>query len=258
MQKRGEELLQEKLSWAETLKLVFRKQEWQASFQQAIDEQLHDSLKRQIANSIELLETDVKSVWQQLHESIQKNFASEMPPPPSPPGFSNERDELLKGIEGKLTERMTNEQIEAQMSRLFNETSTWLRLPAGVAAAGGVAAIAGAVLAQTLILEVAAVMAGVATIFGTAIAVAKRNQITTEFRSQMARKREEVLAPIEDHLRQAIAAFYEELAATFQPLQSFVTAQQKIYEPVLARLEQLNETFSKTARQLGDGASVAD
>lgn len=255
MQKRGEELLQEKLSWAETLKLVFHKKEWQASFQQTIDEQLHDSLKRQIANSIELLETDVKSVWQQLHESIQKSFALEMPPPPSPPGFSSERDELLKRIEGTLTERMSNEQIEAQMTRLFSETSAWLRLPAGVAAAGGVAAIVGAVLAQSLILNVAAVMAGVATLFGTAIAVAKRNQITAEFRSQMARKREEVLAPIEDHLRQAIALFYEELAATFQPLQGFVSAQEQIYEPVLARLEQLDEAFSNCAAQLGLGTS---
>ena len=180
-----------------------------------------------------------------------------MPAPPSPPGFSNEREELLKRIEGTLTERMSNEKIEEQMTRLFSETSSWLRLPAGVAAAGGIAAIVGAVLAQTLIWEVAAVMAGVATIFGTAIAVAKRNQITAEFRSQMARKREEVLAPIEDHLRKAIAIFYEELEATFQPLQTFVAAQEKIYDPVLARLKQLDENFAKVSSQLNTESSRA-
>jgi hypothetical protein len=74
------------------LQLIFRKQKWHTEFQESIDQQLRDTLKRQIANSIELLETDLKAVWQQLHESIQKTFATEVPAPPAPPDFINERD----------------------------------------------------------------------------------------------------------------------------------------------------------------------
>src|SRR5207302_2046149 len=62
-QKRTEELLLEKLSWGQTVSLIFHKQQWQSEFQQSIDSQLHDSLKRQIENSIELLEGDLKAVW---------------------------------------------------------------------------------------------------------------------------------------------------------------------------------------------------
>ncbi len=67
----------------------------------------------------------------------------------------------------------------------------------------------------------------------------------------MADKREEILSPVEDHLRHAIGLFYQELGATFQPLQAFCAAQRKIYEPVLTRLKQLDETFGKLGSQLG-------
>ena len=106
-QKKSEELLAERLSWGRTFQLMFRKQKWHTEFQESIDQQLRETLKRQIANSIELLETDLKTVWQQLHESIQKTFAAEVPAPPAPPDFINERDQLLKRIELTLMERMS-------------------------------------------------------------------------------------------------------------------------------------------------------
>lgn len=249
-QKRSEELLLERLSWGQTFKLIFRKQKWQSDFQESIDQQLHESLKRQIENSIELIEGDLKTVWQQLHESIQKSFASEMPAPPSPPDFINERDQLLKSLELALMEKMSNQKIERQMTALFHETATWLRVPAGIAAVGGAATIAAA-LAHMAIVDVTGTVAGVAALFGTAVAVAKRNKIITEFRAQMSRKREEVLAPIEDQLRHAIALFYQDLTATFQPLQAFCAAQRKIYEPILMRVKQLDEVFRQAATSLG-------
>jgi len=84
-QKKSEELLSERLSWGRTFQLIFRKQKWHTDFQESIDSQLRDTLKRQIANSIELLEVDLKAVWQQLHENIQRTFATEVPAPPAPP-----------------------------------------------------------------------------------------------------------------------------------------------------------------------------
>jgi hypothetical protein len=69
----------------------------------------------------------------------------------------------------------------------------------------------------------------------------------------MADKREEILSPVEDHLRHAIGLFYQELGGTFQPLQAFCAAQRKIYEPVLTRLKQLDDTFGKQASELGVG-----
>ncbi len=143
-QKKSEELLAERLSWGRTFQLIFRKQKWHTEFQESIDQQLRDTLKRQIANSIELLETDLKAVWQQLHESIQKTFAAEVPAPPAPPDFINERDQLLKRIELTLIERMSGRAIEEQMTRMFDDAAAWMRLPAGIAVAGGAATVAAA------------------------------------------------------------------------------------------------------------------
>jgi small GTP-binding protein len=249
-QKKSEELLAERLSWGRTLQLMFRKQKWHTEFQESIDQQLRDTLKRQIANSIELLETDLKAVWQQLHEGIQKTFATEVPAPPAPPDFINERDQLLKRIELTLIERMSGQAIEAQMTRMFDDAASWMRLPAGIAVVGGAATVA-AVLAHVAIIGITGSVAGVAALSGAAVAVVKRNRILAEFRKQMAEKREEILSPVEDHLRHAINLFYQELGGTFQPLQAFCAAQQKIYEPILTRLKQLDETFGRLASELG-------
>jgi small GTP-binding protein len=253
-QKKSEELLADRLSWGRTLQLVFRKQKWHTEFQESIDQQLRDTLKRQIANSIELLETDLKGVWQQLHESIQKTFAAEVPAPPAPPDFINERDQLLKRIELTLIERMSGRAIEDQMTRMFDDAAAWMRLPAGIAVAGGAATIAAA-LAHLAIIGITGSVAGIAVVSGAAVAVFKRNRILGEFRKQMADKREEILSPVEDHLRHAIGLFYQELGATFQPLQAFCAAQRKIYEPVLTRLKQLDDTFGKQASELGVGGA---
>ena len=249
-QKKSEELLAERLSWGRTFQLIFRKQKWHTDFQESIDQQLRETLKRQIANSIELLETDLKAVWQQLHESIQKTFAAEVPAPPAPPDFINERDQLLKRIELTLIERMSGRAIEDQMTRMFNDAATWMRLPAGIAVAGGAATVAAA-LAHIAIVDITGGVAALAALSGAAVAVVKRNRILGEFRKQMSDKREEILSPVEDHLRHAIGLFYQELGATFQPLQAFCGAQRKIYEPVLTRLKQLEETFGKLSSQLG-------
>jgi GTPase SAR1 family protein len=253
-QKKSEELLAERLSWGRTFQLIFRKQKWHTDFQESIDQQLRDTLKRQIANSIELLETDLKAVWQQLHENIQKTFAAEVPSPPAPPDFINERDQLLKRIELTLIERMSGRAIEDQMTRMFNDAATWMRLPAGIAA-GGVAATVAAALAHVAIVDITGSLAAVGALSGLAVAVVKRNRILGEFRKQMSDKREEILSPVEDHLRHAIGLFYQELGATFQPLQAFCAAQRKVYEPILTRLKQLDETFGKLSSQLDSGGS---
>jgi len=248
-QKKSEELLAERLSWARTMQLIFRKQKWHSEFQESIDLQLRDTLKRQIANSIELLETDLRTVWQQLHESIQKTFAAEVPAPPAPPDFINERDQLLKRIELTLIERMSGKAIEDQMTRMFNDAAAWMRLPAGIAVAGGAAAVAAA-LAHIAVVDITGSVAAIAALSSAAVAVVKRNRILGEFRKQMSDKREEILSPVEDHLRHAIGHFYQELGATFQPLQTFCAAQRKIYEPILTRLKQLDETFGRLSSEL--------
>ena len=70
----------------------------------------------------------------------------------------------------------------------------------------------------------------------------------------MNEKRETVLSGIEEHLRHSIDKFYQELDSTFAPLRSFCVAQRKLYEPMLDRIQQLEDTFGKCAGALGEAA----
>ncbi len=254
-QKRGEELLAEKLTLINSVKLMFNKGDWRHDFENQIEARLRGSIQTQIENSLELLESDLKSVWAQLRESLQTAFA-ERRNIATFPDFVRQRDELLRRIELTLLERGSGEQVNEQLGKLFSETANWLRVPAGIAAAGGLATLVAA-LGHVAIVDVTGTVAGVAALTGTVVAVFKRHQILAEFRKQMMQKRETVLGGIEDHLRHAVDKFFADLATTFAPLQSFCAAQRKLYEPMLTRISQLTEVFGKNAADLGLAPRVA-
>jgi hypothetical protein len=253
-QARGEELLKDKLTLGNTFKLILGKGDWRYDFQKKLEDQLRESLQRQIGNSLELLEGDLRTVWQQLHDKLQLNFADQEKQKVSMlPDFSEKRQELLRRIELTLLERGTSQQVEQQLGRLFEETANWLRVPAGVAAVGGVATLI-AIMAHSAVFDVTGTVAGVAAVSGTVIAVMKRKKILDEFRNQMSEKRDATLAGVEDHLRHSIDRFYQELAGMFQPLQNFCATQRKLYEPMLTRLRELEETLTRQAASLAAAA----
>ena len=252
-QREGEDLLMEKLTLPNTVKLILNKGDWRYDFQKKLEDQLRETLQRQIGNSLELLEGDLRSVWQQLHDTLQRNFADKHRTAATLPDFLQRRDELLRKIDLTLLEKGTSQQVEQQLGRLFEETANWLRVPAGVAAAGGVATII-AILAHSAVFDVTGIVAGSAAAAGTVIALVKRRKIRDEFRKQMVDKRDSTLSGVEDHLRHAIDRFYQELSATFQPFQSFCAAQRSLYEPMLNRLRELDGKLSKYSGDLSAAA----
>jgi len=253
--KRGEELLLERLTLPNTIKLILNKGDWRYDFQQKLEVQLRETLQRQIGNSLELLEGDLRSVWQQLHDTLHRNFSDNARSAATLPDFLKQRDELLRKIELTLLERGTSQQVEQQLGKLFEDTANWLRVPAGVAAAGGVATVI-AIVAHSAVFDVTGILAGTGIAAGTIIAVWKRKQILSEFRKQMDDKRDSTLAGVEDHLRHSIDRFYQELAATFAPFQSFCTAQRKLYEPMLTRLRELEDVFARHLAELSNTSKV--
>ncbi len=243
-QARGEELLREKLTLGNTFKLIIGKGDWRYDFQKKLEDQLRDTLQRQIGNSLELLEGDLRAVWQQLQDTLHRNFSEQHRGLATLPDFVEKRQELLRRIELTLLEKGTSQQVEQQLGQLFEETANWLRIPAGVAAAGGVATLI-AIMAHSAVFDVTGTVAGLAAVSGTVIAVVKRQKIMREFRQQMTEKRDATMAGMEDHLRHSIDRFYQDLAAMFQPLQSFCAAQRQLYEPMLTRLRELEESLTR-------------
>ena len=167
------------------------------------------------------------------------------------PDFERQRRELLDKIELSLIEKGDGKEFEAQMQRLFTDTAGWLRVPATMLAAGGVATIVAAALAKLSLLDITGTIAGLGALGGTLVALVRRRKIFSEFERQMTAKREAMLHAIEDHLRHALNQFYLELEQTFHPLEAFCAAQQKTLAPHLARIRELEESFAKNGASLG-------
>ena len=250
-QKRGEELLRQKLSFGKTLRLIFGGSGWEKSFQAELESKQRETATKAVADALELIEADLKSVWKQVHDLMQRHF-SDQSGLSSLPDFAKQRQELLNKIELSLIERGDGAAFENQMQALFSETTNWLRVPVGVAAAGGIGAVVAASLMKAAILDITMTVAGLGAAVGTIVAVTKRNKILNEYARQMVERRETMLQSIDDHLRHALRRFYQELEQTFQPLETFCSAQKKLLDPLVARVRELEDTLGKCGAGLGN------
>ena len=252
-QKRGEELLREKLTFAGTVKLIFGRGGWENFFQTELENRQRETLTKIVRESLELIEADLKSVWKQVHELMQRSFASR--DLPLLPDFARQRKELLDRIDLALIERTEGAEFQRQMQRVFEDTASWLRVPAGVFAAGGIGAVVAAALTKVTILDITGTIAGLGALTGTVVALTKRRKIIGEYRRQMNEKREAMVQAVEDHLRHAVKRFYVELEQVFQPIEAFSEAQKKTMEPSLAAVRDLETKLARCAAELGGAAS---
>ncbi len=253
-QQRGEELLKEKLTFAGTVKLIFGRGGWENFFQTELENRQRETLTKIVRESLELIEADLKSVWKQVHELMQRSFASR--DLPLLPDFARQRKELLDQIDLALIERTQGAEFQRQMQRVFEDTASWLRVPAGVFAAGGIGAVVAAALTKLTILDITGTIAGLGALTGTIVAVAKRRKILREYRRQMNEKREAMVQAVEDHLRHAVKRFYVELEQVFQPIEAFSEAQKKTMEPSLVAVRELETKLARCAASLGGVAAA--
>lgn len=242
----GKQLLERNLSFWRTWRLVFGKSEWQARFQADLEAKMRELIQPQVENALQLLETDLRGLWPQLQDTIEHQFKgdSRLTLSQTIPDFARQRRELLQAVELTLVERVAGRGMEAQLERMFRETATWLRLPAGVAAAGGIATIIAA-LSSAAVADVTGIIAASAAVIGTFVAFGRRRKILSEYHRQMAAKRQELVAAIEEQLRHAIDLFYAEIGSVFQPLRAFCAAERKRYDPVFTRVQEIEKRLAE-------------
>jgi alpha-amylase/alpha-mannosidase (GH57 family) len=143
--------------------------------------------------------------------------------------------------------------VEEHLARLFAESATWVRVPAGVAAAGGVATILAAMIHASVV-DVTGVIAGSALVVGTFFAIGQRRKILAAYQREMDAKRAELTSAIEQQMEHAIQLFYKEISSAFEPLAAFCVTERKRYEPLLNRVEDLRKTISGMRTRLGQPA----
>jgi GTPase SAR1 family protein len=248
----GTKLLHEKLSFWRTLRLIWRRERAPRDFQTEIETKLKQTVQPKVEHTVRLLETDLRGLWPQLHDMIDQHLGSEVRSqiPQTIPDFSRQRRELLQSIQLALAERAAGTSIEQLLGQMFHETSTRLRLPTGVAAASGIVAVIAA-FTSAAVADVTGILAASAVAIGTLVAFRQRQKILHAYEEQMRTKRSELVKAIEAQLQQAIGLFYQEVAATFQPLAAFCAAQRRSYEPLLQRAEELERVFEGLKSRLG-------
>ena len=99
------------------------------------------------------------------------------------PDFARQRRDLLQSIQLTLVERIAGKGVEEQLARMFRETAAWLRLPAGVAAAGGIVTVIVA-MSSAAVADVTGVLAASAAVIGTIVAFTQRQENSGRLRER--------------------------------------------------------------------------
>ena len=247
----GEESLRQRLSLWRTWQIIWRRSAWQRDFQLQMEMKLRQTIEPQVDQSIQMLETDLRGLWPQLNDMLQTLFARDVREqlPRHIPDFARQRRELLQSVQITLMERASSRRIEEKLTELFAETSSRLRVPAGVAAAGGLVAIITAMMSAA-VADVTGILAASAAIAGTFIAINQRKKILGAYQEQMREKCTELAKAIEQQLRNSIDLFYAEIASAFHPVQAFCTAKRKQLEPDQQAVEELKQTFDSLGQKV--------
>src|SRR6202035_5632205 len=190
---RGEKVLEERLTFGQTFKMVFSGARWEKDFQDKVESEVRKEVQSKIEHALSLLETDLRSMWQDLQDKVNVQFGSETKKQVRAviPGFLTQRQEVLQRLQLTLLEQMSDAKIKEQLQSLFGETARWLRVPTGVAAAGGIATVIAA-LTHTALLDVTGTVAGLAALTRTLYAVWRRRKILRQYREQMNEKRRDL------------------------------------------------------------------
>lgn len=249
---RGEKLLEERLTFGQTIKMIFSGGRWEKDFQDHVEADVRKEVQTRIEHALNLLETDLRSIWEDLQERVNLQFGADARKQvrAAIPAFLSQRQAVLQRLQLTLVEQMSDARIKEQLQDLFGETARWLRVPTGVAAAGGLATIIAA-LTHTAILDVTGTVASVAAVTGTLYAIWRRRKILRQYREEMNQKRQELSRAVETQLRHAIDAFYHEVGQTFAPLESFCEAESKRHLPLKEQIDRIDASIGTIKAQVG-------
>ena len=250
---KGEQILQEKLQFWQSVKLVFgRDTQWQVDFQREMETLLRAAINKQMEHALGLLESELKNVWSVLHESLQTNFNPETRRQfgPGMADFSEQRSRLFERIDMAMIENMADDKVQKSLHELFAGQSAWAKVPLGGAVGGTVLAALAAKLATVAVFDVTGISAAVVVVFGVVMVKSNARRVIKAYRAQMEAKREELTRIIGDLVAQAIDVFYQKSAQVYQPLETFCSVQAERYQPMVERVEALEKSFNKISVRL--------
>jgi len=247
----GYQLLESKLSFWRTWRLLWDRSNWQREFQMELEMKLRQRVQPEVEHAVQMLEVDLRGVWPQLNETLDTFVTSDLreQAPRTIHDFAQQRRELLQAVHLALIERVSGKSLEDRLAQLFTETSTRLRVPAGVAAASGLIALIAA-MSSAAVADITGILAASAAVTGSVVVFRQRRKILQLYSEQMANKCEEVTQLIEQQLRHAVEIFYREIAVAFQPLATFCVTRRREFEPQLKRADAIQQQLDRLTARL--------
>jgi len=249
----GVRLLKEKLSFAQTWKILRSRLLWRPALQMEMEMKLRKSVGQQVEQAVQLLETDLRGLWPQLHDITDQQLVSDLKTqvPRAIPDFARQRRALLQSIQLALNGQVSGKTVDEQLAQLCSDTSTLLRLSVSIVAGSGIAALLAIMTgAGAGVADISGVLAASVGIIATVVTFDQRRTILRIYKQDIEARRAELLHAIGQQLNQAIDLFYGEALTAFQPLTAFCVVQRRASEPLLHQAEELQGTFAGLASRL--------
>jgi small GTP-binding protein len=243
--------LKAKLARAETWKTLRGQFPEPRNFQLEIDQASRESIERQIEETAQSLESDLRALWPQLHDLLDQQLASDIKTelPQTLPDFAGERRRLLHAVQMAMNARASASNLEDDLSQLFRRTAIWLQVP-------GVTAVVCALVAL-LMWKISPAIAGMAVIFsglaiaaGIALAFYRRRRVIAAYQNETQRRVTELIELISWQFNETIDSFHNQIAAGFEPLQAHCAREREKAEPLVRHAEELQTKFAELNSRL--------
>jgi signal recognition particle receptor subunit beta len=242
--------LKAKLAPAQTWKTLRGQFPQPRDFQLEIDQASRESIERQIEETAQLLESDLRALWPQLHDLIYEQLGSDIKTelPQALPDFAGERRKLLHAVQMAMSARASVSNLE-DLSQLFRRTAVWLRVPAAAAVVCALVALLVWKISSA-IAGLAAILAGLAIAAGMALAFYRRQRIVAAYQNETQRRVTELIELISWQFNETIDSFHNQIAAGFEPLQAHCAREREKAEPLVQRADELQTRFGELNSRL--------
>ena len=246
MRRGGESLLRSQLHLTD---LLWKRAVTPQQFAHEVEAHVHGSFSLHLHDQLVALEADLReTAMEHLRgnaNAAPKDSAPARPAPPKLPEFPRAAvEEALANLDAPLDAARVVDEAYTTAVRL-------LQLPA-LAAAGAVAVAIGAALAGQPSLPLT-ILAGAVVVFALVLGMLLRRNIIATFGRHFTANRSTMLSAVEPALRSAGEKFFAGFDPAIEDRASELSTERERGDPLLARLQQIEETFSRMESDLRAG-----
>jgi GTPase SAR1 family protein len=217
--------------------------------EQVGDAPMREAVRREIPHALEGLQAAFREVWEHFHQTLRREISTRLPPAQALPPPTREAREILEEIEREAFVEAVPVAGQKSVFPALGSLAVLLRLLFFVVVVTGGAAIFFAESKPVLAGVVGGVACGV-LLAGITIALLKRGKLLAQYRLQLLARREAAIAAAEQQLHAVVEQFYDDMGATFEPLEGFCNARMHFFDPFLQQIGTLGARLETTVKAL--------